>query len=98
MALNRLGIRWRRAKHWITSPDPGYVRKKEGPRPLDPAGPGSPRLGPGIPGRDLVVAAGVAGGGRPGGREGARSGPHPKALARAGRLRDDTRGEVRGLV
>ena len=26
--LARLGIRWRRAKAWITSPDPAYVRKK----------------------------------------------------------------------
>ena len=26
--LARLDIRWRRAKHWITSPDPGYARKK----------------------------------------------------------------------
>ena len=28
--LARLGVRWRRAKHWITSPDPGYARKKAG--------------------------------------------------------------------
>ncbi len=27
--LARLGIRWRRAKQWITSPDPEYARKKE---------------------------------------------------------------------
>ena len=27
-ALVRLGIQWKRAKHWITSPDPGYARKK----------------------------------------------------------------------
>jgi transposase len=26
--LARLGVRWRRAKQWITSPDPGYRRKK----------------------------------------------------------------------
>ena len=26
--LQRLGVRWRRAKRWITSPDPEYVRKK----------------------------------------------------------------------
>jgi transposase len=26
--LARLGIRWRRAKDWITSPDPAYARKK----------------------------------------------------------------------
>jgi transposase len=29
VALKRLGIRWRRAKHWITSPDPSYARKKK---------------------------------------------------------------------
>jgi transposase len=29
IALKRLGIRWRRAKHWITSPDPAYARKKK---------------------------------------------------------------------
>jgi len=28
VALRRLGIRWRRAKRWITSPDPAYARKK----------------------------------------------------------------------
>jgi transposase len=27
-ALRRLGINWKRAKHWITSPDPAYRRKK----------------------------------------------------------------------
>jgi transposase len=26
-ALLRLGVRWRRAKHWITSPDPEYAKK-----------------------------------------------------------------------
>ncbi len=26
--LLRLGLSWERAKHWITSPDPGYARKK----------------------------------------------------------------------
>ena len=28
VTLKRLGVRWRRAKQWITSPDPAYVRKK----------------------------------------------------------------------
>jgi transposase len=28
MALQRLGVRWKRAKQWITSPDPAYGRKK----------------------------------------------------------------------
>jgi transposase len=27
-ALRRRGVGWRRAKHWITSPDPAYARKK----------------------------------------------------------------------
>jgi transposase len=29
-ALKQLGVRWKRAKHWLTSPDPAYVRKKTG--------------------------------------------------------------------
>ncbi len=28
LAIQRLGVSWRRAKHWITSPDPAYARKK----------------------------------------------------------------------
>lgn len=27
-ALAQLDVRWKRAKHWITSPDPAYARKK----------------------------------------------------------------------
>jgi transposase len=27
-AMGRLGVRWKRAKKWITSPDPEYARKK----------------------------------------------------------------------
>jgi transposase len=27
-AMQRLGVRWKRAKQWITSPDPAYARKK----------------------------------------------------------------------
>lgn len=30
LALRRLGVSWQRAKHWITSPDPDYARKKNG--------------------------------------------------------------------
>jgi hypothetical protein len=26
--LAQMGVRWKRAKHWITRPDPAYVRKK----------------------------------------------------------------------
>jgi transposase len=29
-ALKRLGSNWKRAKHWITSPDPHYARIKSG--------------------------------------------------------------------
>jgi transposase len=29
-ALQRLNTNWKRAKHWITSPDPHYARKKSG--------------------------------------------------------------------
>jgi transposase len=29
LAVRRLGVSWRRAKHWITSPDPAYARKKQ---------------------------------------------------------------------
>lgn len=29
VALKRLGIGWKRAKRWITSPDPAYARKKK---------------------------------------------------------------------
>jgi hypothetical protein len=28
LALSRLGVGWKRAKQWITSPDPEYARKK----------------------------------------------------------------------
>ena len=28
LMLKRLGVRWRRAKQWITSPDPAYARKR----------------------------------------------------------------------
>jgi transposase len=48
-ALKRLGIRWRRAKHWITSPDPSYTRKKR-PRSLNSAGAAPSGLGAGLPG------------------------------------------------
>jgi transposase len=30
VTLKRLGVRWQRAKQWITSPDPAYRRKKGG--------------------------------------------------------------------
>ena len=30
LALRRLGVAWKRAKHWITSPDPAYLIKKNG--------------------------------------------------------------------
>ncbi len=33
LALRRLKVGWRRAKDWITSPDPDYARKKNGAMP-----------------------------------------------------------------
>jgi len=30
VALRRLRVSWKRATHWITSPDPAYARKKNG--------------------------------------------------------------------
>ena len=48
-AILRLGVRWKRAKQWITSPDPEYARKKVA-RPPDPPGRESSDLGPGLPG------------------------------------------------
>jgi len=30
VALRRWRVSWKRAKHWITSPDPAYARKKNG--------------------------------------------------------------------
>ena len=47
--IRRLGIGWKRAKHWITSPDPEYARKKCA-RPPDPAGDDPSSVGPGVPG------------------------------------------------
>jgi hypothetical protein len=29
LVLQRLGVGWKRAKHWLTSPDPAYARKKK---------------------------------------------------------------------
>ena len=28
-ALRRLGVGWKRAKHWISSPEPAYAKKKK---------------------------------------------------------------------
>jgi transposase len=30
LILKRLGVRWKRAKHWLVSPDPQYASKKNG--------------------------------------------------------------------
>jgi transposase len=49
LAIQRLGVSWKRAKHWITSPDPAYARKKSA-RPADSSGGHPPRLGAGLPG------------------------------------------------
>lgn len=36
-AIRRLGVRWKRAKRWLVSPDPAYARKKTA-RSVDPLG------------------------------------------------------------
>jgi transposase len=89
-AMRRLGVRWTRAKQWITSPDPEYARKKCS-RPLDPSGREPSYLGTGLPGRGLVESSGstkpahLGRGGplspasRTGGREG-RPGPQGAGL------------------
>ena len=51
--LGRLGVRWRRAKRWITSPDPLYARKKAS-RLADGTGGGQSRSGFGLRRRVLV--------------------------------------------
>src|SRR4051812_43636970 len=56
-SLKRLGVGWKRAKTWITSPDPASLRKR-GARPDDPAGRAPPRVGAGLPGRGVVEPAG----------------------------------------
>ncbi len=45
--LSQLGVSWKRAEPWITSPDPAYVRKKTVRSP-DPAGLAAPQLGAGL--------------------------------------------------
>src|SRR3954464_15782067 len=37
-ALRRLGVGWKRAERWLTSPDPAYARKKTPARPADRPG------------------------------------------------------------
>jgi transposase len=48
-ALKRLGVGWKRAKHWLVSPDPLYARKKNARR-TDRRGFAPRRLGAGLPG------------------------------------------------
>jgi hypothetical protein len=43
-ALKRLKLNWKRAKHWITSPDPQYLQKKRT-RPIDYLGQPAAYLG-----------------------------------------------------
>jgi hypothetical protein len=46
-AFKRMGVAWRRAKRWITSPDPRYALKKAA-RPVDPLGSGLFGMGTGL--------------------------------------------------
>ena len=56
VALRRLGVSWKRAKHWITSPDPASARKKTA-RPADPAGQDPATMGAGLWRCSLVESA-----------------------------------------
>jgi transposase len=58
-AILRLGVRWRRAKPWITALTPSTPEIKCT-RPPDPPGREPPDLGPGVPGRSLVESPGPA--------------------------------------
>jgi hypothetical protein len=55
-----LGVRWQRAKRWITSPDPLYQRKKGGATGSDGSGRGRPSVGSRLRGGVLVESAGFA--------------------------------------
>jgi hypothetical protein len=57
--MRLLGVKWQRAKRWITSPDPLYERKKT-PRPTDSPHRASSRVGGGFLGRVLVEQGGLA--------------------------------------
>src|SRR4051794_20167939 len=73
-ALKRLGVGWRRAKTWITSPDPQYALKKtrsakltgalavprQRGRPLGCGGSGCARSGPAAGGRDAGGVRSIA--------------------------------------
>lgn len=54
-----LGVKWQRAKRWITSPDPLYERKKT-PRPVDGSSRSRSRMGHRLRGRMLVEQGGLA--------------------------------------
>jgi transposase len=61
-ALLRLEVGRKRAKRWLTSPDPDYARKKgTATRPPDPAGRAPAGLGARLRGRGLVLPPGPAG-------------------------------------
>ena len=59
-ALLRLGVGWKRAKRWLTSPDPAYAQKTP-PRPADRPGPGPSRPGVRLRGRGPVLPPRAAG-------------------------------------
>jgi transposase len=106
VTLKRLGIGWKRAKRWITRPDPTSARKQWS-RPPDPPGGEPSDLGPGLPGRGRVESPGAAGpaqvgraqpaapAGRAGGREGC-CGPPGAGLRRPAAPLGNRRGRVAG--
>src|SRR5919112_2086952 len=90
-----LGVRWMRAKRWITSPDPLYERKKAS-RSTDGSGRGQSRhLGGGLLGRVLVEPGGPTHAQRLG-RGGQAPSPHP-TVGRQGRPRAESHKLLRTL-
>src|SRR5262249_4801824 len=99
-ALVRLGIGWKRAKTWITSPDPAYARKKEARDRLIRLAEGHPDWVLGFQdetwwSRLARPALRIWAGGEPARLhqlEAEKGDPDPKALACYGLLRGDTGG------
>jgi hypothetical protein len=98
-AIRRLGLGWKRAKQWLTSPDPAYGRKKS-PGALVALSRSSPRLGalalpmrPGgadWPARSCTPGAVRKGPLRLQHLQAEKDDPDPKALCCYGLLRADT--------
>src|SRR5215212_8773675 len=94
-ALLRLGVGRRRAKRWLTSPDPAHAQKTP-PRPADPLGAGPARLGGRLRGRGLVLTPRPAGPAHLG--SGGRAAPPLRARRRSRRPRGQGAGLLRPVA